>query len=163
MEPSSRYLYQLAAFKASEHQEAAARLILEEVLRLDPLFAPAWARLGAVLEKGPESLAACRRAVELAPENRSFRHRAGCALALAGDHQAALPLLLSLQAGKATLRMSYNLALAHLHLGDKAAARLVLLSLSPDPQQMDPDEEDIAEALACADELSAALALQDLT
>jgi hypothetical protein len=162
MEPSTRYLYQLAAFRASEYQEAAARLILEEVLRLDPLFAPAWALLGVVLEKGPESLCAYQRAAELAPENDQFRHAAAYALILSGSPQTALPLLLQLQQGYPTTCMSYNLAIAYLHLDQKESSRQVLLHLNPDPRELEPDTENIADALALSGDPRAALKLENL-
>lgn len=156
-EPSARHFYQLAAFLVSEEREA--RPMIEEGLQRHSDFAPLWALLGRCLEKGPDSLNAYHRAVELAPENRCFRHRAACALALAGDYPASLPLLFKLQEMNPTSRMSYNLGIVLLHLGDQEAARRVLSTVIPDP--FGPEEDSIAEALVCAGDPKAALAFDD--
>lgn len=101
---------------------------LEAAVRHDPAYAEAHSNLATVLagrQREPEAIAHLERAVALRPDFADARLNLGILLVRAGRAADAVRHLETLrQSGPASLRVLYNLALAHAAAGDFPAANL---------------------------------------
>ncbi len=112
---------------AAGHADAALPH-LEAAVRHDPAYAEAHSNLATVLagrQREPEAIAHLERAVTLRPDFADARLNLGILLMRAGRPADAVRHLETLrQRGPASLRLLYNLALAHAAAGDFPAANL---------------------------------------